>query len=629
MKSHIQRSTQAGRGPEANPLREARPEWEGASGPAVSLPWEVRAGMERSFHTDFSHVRLHTGSWVGRTGDDAATRGEHIFFRQGLPRFDTHEDRALLGHELTHVVRQRQGMPYGPGRLSHPGMESEADAMGERAALGQPVSLMGAGSSAHPVDGGALAPGPVQGGKKKVLRRRKAREAHQRLIEEERQQEARKQQKKEARETQRTEGPLVLEKRIYGHRPVKRVPQAYQGVVTQLQAALAELKTARRAQKVELAAGIYEERASFDGTLTRPQLSKLQGGSEFLQDRFGDTGTYVRDLLATNITPQKLQEYLQLNPELAQDLTFSGVAKNHETLIRYKGRHIYTLQGGASAFYPKPRATTEAPLRRTLFSKHGAQAGKEYVLDDRGVPTRRYAYSVKDGDQVGILRRNDTLRGRFISKAGYANVMTATGYDQVQLGSFPGTIDPDALLSENDMVFVHQEFGSSDRQRGVSIASSPTPLLSNEARGFADPTNADTQKLRIDLATIPRQRRGGAPNLINLYQRIPGFEQHRVRVPDFYNLRRGNASRPHERQGLQHTAAAGQQHFDWSIGKNREMFLRELTQQNLSGVAPPNALEDMSYIPRRDDPRAPLPLEVQVLIRELLRDAKDTQFAPL
>ncbi|WP_147444689.1 DUF4157 domain-containing protein [Corallococcus sp. CA053C] len=624
MKSYVQRSTQARRGPEANPLREARPEWEGASGPAVSLPWEVRAGMERSFHTDFSHVRLHTGSWVGRTGDDAATRGEHIFFRQGLPRFDTHEDRALLGHELTHVVRQRQGMPYGPGRLSHPGMESEADAMGERAALGQPVSLMGAGSSAHPVDGGALAPGPVQGGKKKVLRRRKAREAHQRLIEEERQQEARKQQKKEARETQRTEGPLVLEKRIYGHRPVKRVPPAYQGVVTQLQAALAELKTQRRAQKVELAAGIYEERARFPDEVKRKDFGNHPGGAAFMDNLFGENGSYVRDLLATNITPQKLQEYLQLNPDLAQDLTFSGVAKNHETIIRYKGRHIYTLQGGASAFYPKPRAATEAPLRRTLFSKHGAQAGKEYVLDDRGVPTRRHAYSLKDDTQVGILRRNDTLRGRFISVANNADVMNATGYDQVQLGSFPGDIAPDRRLSENDMVFVHQEFGSSDRQRGVSISSSPTPLLSNEARGFARRDDPRARKLQIDLATIPLQQPGGAPNLVNLYQRIPGFEQHKVVVPDLYKVTPRRPPRPHDRGRLEYPAGPGQEHFDWSIGKNRELFLRELRAENLSGEVPPSLLESMLYIPEGADAMD----ELQEIIRQILRDAKHTPFNP-
>jgi nucleoid-associated protein YgaU len=112
------------------------------SGSASQVPF--RAEMERSFGQDFSSVRSHAGA-EARPGLDAlnanaAAQGESIAFASASP------DRALVAHELTHVVQQRQGGGGGvqnKGALSDPGdhAEREADDVAQRVVAGERVSV--------------------------------------------------------------------------------------------------------------------------------------------------------------------------------------------------------------------------------------------------------------------------------------------------------------------------------------------------------------------------------------------------------------------------------------------------------------------------------------------------------
>ncbi len=108
------------------------------------LPKSVKGKMENSFGTDFSTVQLHTDSSQARDlGALAYTQGENIHFAPG--QFDTGSQRgqALLGHELTHVVQQRQGrvqptvQAKGLAVNDDKGLEREADEWGGRAAISQ------------------------------------------------------------------------------------------------------------------------------------------------------------------------------------------------------------------------------------------------------------------------------------------------------------------------------------------------------------------------------------------------------------------------------------------------------------------------------------------------------------
>ncbi|HEX8108764.1 MAG TPA: DUF4157 domain-containing protein [Kofleriaceae bacterium] len=99
----------------------------------------ILARMEGFFGADFSGVRVHEGPIAEQMGALAFTLGETLYFSPGLYNIRTREGLELLGHELAHVVQQRDGRvanPYGRGVaiVQDPSLEAEADLMGQRAA---------------------------------------------------------------------------------------------------------------------------------------------------------------------------------------------------------------------------------------------------------------------------------------------------------------------------------------------------------------------------------------------------------------------------------------------------------------------------------------------------------------
>nr|WP_251023219.1 DUF4157 domain-containing protein [Streptomyces sp. ISL-10] len=76
-----------------------------SAGKPLAAP--VRRDMESRFRTDFSDVRLHTGTAAARSaqaiGARAYTSGSHVVIGAGGG------DKHTLAHELTHVVQQRDG----------------------------------------------------------------------------------------------------------------------------------------------------------------------------------------------------------------------------------------------------------------------------------------------------------------------------------------------------------------------------------------------------------------------------------------------------------------------------------------------------------------------------------------
>lgn len=118
----------------------------------------VRAPMEASFGADFRGVRVHQGGNATALGAVAYAQGEDLHFAPGAYDPGSTAGRELIGHELAHVVQQREGRvaaPQGKGDPinADPALEAEADAHGARAARGEP-----AGNAATSV---ARAPGAV------------------------------------------------------------------------------------------------------------------------------------------------------------------------------------------------------------------------------------------------------------------------------------------------------------------------------------------------------------------------------------------------------------------------------------------------------------------------------------
>ncbi len=118
----------------------------------------VRVVMERLFGADFSAVRVQESGEAPAVGARAFTRGQELVFAPGSFDPDSASGRALLGHELTHVVQQRAGrvaaaQADGGFINADPALEAEADASGSRVARGERVSLSGADGRAA---GGAV-----------------------------------------------------------------------------------------------------------------------------------------------------------------------------------------------------------------------------------------------------------------------------------------------------------------------------------------------------------------------------------------------------------------------------------------------------------------------------------------
>ncbi|MBP9188387.1 MAG: DUF4157 domain-containing protein, partial [Chitinophagales bacterium] len=83
-----------------------------SEGVGSPLPQGTKSFMENAFSTDFSEVRIHTGSKASEMSRGinakAFTYGSDIFFGEGQYNPGSGEGKHLLGHELTHVVQQNK-----------------------------------------------------------------------------------------------------------------------------------------------------------------------------------------------------------------------------------------------------------------------------------------------------------------------------------------------------------------------------------------------------------------------------------------------------------------------------------------------------------------------------------------
>jgi hypothetical protein len=91
------------------------------------LPPATRAHMEAAFSADFSDVRVHEGGHAGAVGARAYAQGSELHFAPGQYRPGTPEGDRLIGHELTHVLQQRDGRV--PGAQRKP-IQRQGDAKG-------------------------------------------------------------------------------------------------------------------------------------------------------------------------------------------------------------------------------------------------------------------------------------------------------------------------------------------------------------------------------------------------------------------------------------------------------------------------------------------------------------------
>ena len=85
--------------------------------PSRGLDAATRTLMETAFGRSFGDVRVHTDAAAARSaaavGAVAYTVGRHVVFGEGRYAPSTGTGRAVLAHELAHVVQQSSGAPMG------------------------------------------------------------------------------------------------------------------------------------------------------------------------------------------------------------------------------------------------------------------------------------------------------------------------------------------------------------------------------------------------------------------------------------------------------------------------------------------------------------------------------------
>jgi Domain of unknown function (DUF4157) len=119
----------------------------GGVGSPQPLPDDVARDARQSFGYDFSAVRTYSetaaNDSAAELGAKAYTLGQHIVFGAGQYRPWQHAGRALLGHELAHVVQQSSLPGRAQSTASH--FETEATSAAEDFVLQRPVAVTARG----------------------------------------------------------------------------------------------------------------------------------------------------------------------------------------------------------------------------------------------------------------------------------------------------------------------------------------------------------------------------------------------------------------------------------------------------------------------------------------------------
>lgn len=133
-----------------------------------TLPGPVLQRMQATLGADLGQVRVHENSKASRINARAYTQGQHIHFAPGQYQPHTAHGLALLGHELAHVLQQRQGRVAMPTHGGVPinanvALEAEADRLGAMAARGHRAPV----AQTHPTPSAGL---PLQAARRPVQR---------------------------------------------------------------------------------------------------------------------------------------------------------------------------------------------------------------------------------------------------------------------------------------------------------------------------------------------------------------------------------------------------------------------------------------------------------------------------
>ncbi|GAB4477635.1 MAG: hypothetical protein OHK0057_27590 [Thermoflexibacter sp.] len=139
--SENQRKGVSQNAPSSNIFAPSQMKKDSATGSGIDLPAQLKTQMESSMNADFTGVKIHTNSSEAKQmGAKAFARGNNIHFAQGYYNPDSQKGKEMLGHELAHILQQRQGKVKPTGTSggyavnTDDSLENQADNIGKKAA---------------------------------------------------------------------------------------------------------------------------------------------------------------------------------------------------------------------------------------------------------------------------------------------------------------------------------------------------------------------------------------------------------------------------------------------------------------------------------------------------------------
>lgn len=233
---------------------------------------------------------------------------------------------------------------------------------------------------------------------------------------------------------------------------------------------------------------------------------------------------------------------------------------------------------GKALFVKKTVKDESKGVYRDIYKKLGKEDGdnNEYILDDLGNHTRRYAYMEKSYYQWMAFKEKGFLTGKKQDLVGAATGVSGKEVDPTDFETqgmkkdeqdiFNKIVKPDDTEENRKIALahMHQWKGSGPGQRGLSLTSTDKDeaIYGNSGESFK---SADGAKFKIDLA-----KTNPADNiLVNHYS---NESQTRKKLT-------GSAVGSDRQLG-------GKYQYERSVIKNRELYLQNLTPDAVVSITP-------------------------------------------
>ena len=221
--------------------------------------------------------------------------------------------------------------------------------------------------------------------------------------------------------------------------------------------------------------------------------------ANFVKDKLTNPVGDKKALLADYVNVLKLRDWAEALKDTPPFKDGRLVLKG-ETIQTAGDKVVATLTRGAAMFEPVPGSEA-----RPLFKKRDKPGDGHYVLDDRNVPTRRYAYVEKSNAQFLEFALSGVMTGRYqrlrALMGGAAELLKLAPKLYSKVFGRTNAKNPLDIKSEH-LAALHQFKGSGPEQRGLSLTSTPGTgaVFGNAGDSFH---RDDGVRMRVDLAKVP------------------------------------------------------------------------------------------------------------------------------